>query len=293
MQRERSSRSAITVSSGRSSSRTSSPSASKPAAISANVPEISSASGFAGASLRSSFAKRKEPVHERLELCLLGVDRLQITRLRLFILCHTVEQALGVGADRRQRAFEVVRHPRNQLRFCCWRLCASNEVFSRAAISSTASQAGLNSSGTDIADRRVEVSFLNPLHAGHQNIQRLLDVRNQVLCQIEIRKAACRQQRQNDRAAINCGQLFSAPSNAASSRRPFHAALPSIAPAAEDTPASKAVPRVRRPEAAALPAIAMGIRIMIRFERARRFRIVMPSHPLGVWNQDTTGLPGC
>ena len=147
MQRERSSRSAITVSSGRSSSRTSSPpprSLPQSPQTFRKSPVLPVCGRFAEIQLR----KRKEPVHERLELCLLGVDRLQITRLRLFILCHTVEQALGVGADRRQRAFEVVRHPAISSCFCCWRLCASNEVFSRAAISSTASQAGLNSSGT-------------------------------------------------------------------------------------------------------------------------------------------------
>ena len=68
-----------------------------------------------GRFVKIELRKREQPVHERLELRFLGVDRLQIARPRRFILRHAVEQTLRVGADGGQRAFEVVRHARDQL----------------------------------------------------------------------------------------------------------------------------------------------------------------------------------
>ena len=103
-----------------------------------------------------------------------------------------------------------MRHPRNQLLLLLLAALRLQRGFQPRCHLVDRVAGRLEFVRNDIADRRVEVSFLNPLHAGHQNIQRLLDVPEQVLCQIEIRKAACRQQRQNDRAAINCGNCFRA-----------------------------------------------------------------------------------
>ena len=59
--------------------------------------------------------ERKQMVHERFQLGFLGVNRLQIARPCCFVLRHAVEQTLGIGADGGERAFEVVRHTRDQL----------------------------------------------------------------------------------------------------------------------------------------------------------------------------------
>lgn len=160
-----------------------------------------------GRFVKIELRKREQPVHERLELRFLGVDRLQIARPRRFILRHAVEQPLRVGADGGQRAFEVVRHARDQLLPLL--LLAALRVergFEPRGHGVHRVARGFEFILGCIADGAFQIAAADAFDAGHQRLQRRGDVPEQAARQVEVRKRDRGQQRQDHRPGVDGGE---------------------------------------------------------------------------------------
>ena len=131
--------------------------------------------------------KGKQPVHQRLHVRLLSVDGLQISLAGCLILGHALQQALRVGADGSQRAFQIVGHAGDQLLLLLLgRLLLLQRGLQPRRHLIHRVTGGLELVRLRVGDGCVQVAVPDAGHARRQGVQRLGDVAEQVPRQIQI-----------------------------------------------------------------------------------------------------------